>query len=219
MLDPRARAWIEAGGPLVVTRQNGVAGALRERVALGLALPGRVRIALALPRAALARIAPPPALAECIAAAPPRWRAPLAELDARAKSAGIMLRVFGSLAWQALCGLRYVDAASDVDLLWRPATRAQVEDGVAMLRDWERTSGIRADGEIVFGDDDAVAWREWAERDRAGRLLAKRLGEPVLRTPSELLRSLERARAESSPDARRRSSAIGAADGAAAITR
>jgi phosphoribosyl-dephospho-CoA transferase len=191
----RVAKWIEAGHPFVARQQVRSAVNDDDSVALGLPLPpgeGKRRIALTLPWRIVDRVASPPALIDVIATAPARWRSALSLLRLRSESIGIRFRVFGSAAWQMLTGLAYVDDASDIDLLWRPSSRLQLAGGVAVLTGWEHATGIRADGEIIFGDDDAVAWREWSRRAHHPRVLVKRLDGPVLRTPGELLRMLDR---------------------------
>ena len=64
-----------------------------------------------------------------------------------------------------------------------------------MLAAWEVESGIRADGEILFGDDDAVAWREWMYGGRRGdiasaRVLVKAVFGPRLEAGAKLLAGL-----------------------------
>lgn len=188
--------WLAAQRPLIVRRQP--ASARRDHVALGLPLPpsaGKRRIALTLRVDAIARTRAPPALDAVIPRAPRRRRGPLSRLRDSAEGAGIELRVFGAFAWQMLAGITYVTRSSDLDLWWRPASPAQLDAGIALLAAWERASGVRADGEIVFGDDDAVAWREWHERAAHARVLVKRLDAVRMAARSELLALVGRASA------------------------
>ena len=180
----RVREWIVKDRPFVVRQQR--TQVLRTgRVALGLLLPppspDKRRIALTAPRPMIRRVSRAPALTDVIPHVPSHWRPPLAHLRRRAEAIGIAFHAFGSAAWQALTGLAYVTGASDVDLLWHPATPAQLTEGVAILDAWQRESDIPADGEIVFGDDDAVAWREWQRRGNHAHVLVKRLDGPVMR--------------------------------------
>ena len=106
------------------------------------------------------------------------------------------LRVFGSVAWEALTGLRYLTPASDIDLLWWPADAAQVAEVIALLRAWESGHGIRADGEVEFDDGTAVAWREWDHVARTSnsqrRVLGKTLHGPRIRAFSDLAAQFSR---------------------------
>jgi phosphoribosyl-dephospho-CoA transferase len=188
----RVREWIVKDRPFVV-RQQGTQVLRTGRVALGLPLPPNAdkrRIALTAPRPMIRRVSRAPALPDVIPHVPWHWRPPLAHLRQRAEAIGIAFHVFGSAAWQALTGLAYVTDASDVDLLWHPATPAQLTEGVAILDAWQRVSGIPADGEIVFGDDEAVAWREWQRRGNHAHVLVKRLDGSVMRAPGALLQML-----------------------------
>jgi phosphoribosyl-dephospho-CoA transferase len=100
--------------------------------------------------------------------------------------------VFGSLAWQALSGLPYLTPQSDIDLLWHPQSNAQLQQGIALLARWEQTSGLRADGEVLFGAGSAVSWREWAtsKSGNGQRVLVKRASIAELVETRELLEML-----------------------------
>ena len=173
-------AWVERGRALVARRHDGSGDCC-----LGLALPlahGRRRIAVAVDRAAVARVAPPLALAEVVDGSPPEWR------DALGRLAAIgAFRVYGSFAWQALSGERYVTPASDIDLLFDAVEATQVAGIVASLQRWECETGRRADGEARFANGDAVAWRELATT--TGRVLVKRDDGVALRPSSRFASS------------------------------
>ena len=49
---------------------------------------------------------------------------------------------------------------SDIDLLWTAGSLDDVARGLAMLGAWEAQHALRADGELLLPDGDAVAWRE-----------------------------------------------------------
>ncbi len=186
-------AWLAADRPLVVSRQP--YGCAADTIATGLALPpaqGRHRIALAVAVNDIHGYAPPLRLSDAIAHAPVEWRTSLAELDFAAAKIELELRVFGSLAWQMLSGQSYLTPQSDIDLLWRPLSPVQLEQGVALLARWERASGLRADGEMLFGTNGAVSWREWltlkSGSDR--RVLVKRACSAELVDACELMELL-----------------------------
>jgi phosphoribosyl-dephospho-CoA transferase len=183
-------AWLDADRPLVVARQpdNKVA----ETISVGLALSpaqGKRRIALRVAAHDIARYTPPLRLADAIDQAPAGWQPALTELDAEATNIDIELRVFGSLAWQALSGIQYLTPQSDIDLLWHPLLNTQLQQGIALLARWEQSSGLRADGEVLFGGSSAVSWREWAtlKSNDAQRVLVKRPSSAGLVAARELL--------------------------------
>jgi phosphoribosyl-dephospho-CoA transferase len=160
---------LAAGAPLVIGRQpatgDGIPGA-ETLIAAGMPLPpalGKGRLPFRISTRNIIRTAKPPRLADTIPRLPAIWRAPLLRLLCGALSIGIELRLYGSAAWEGLTGLSYLTPRSDIDLLWRPVSVDQLAAGVAFLAEWEAATGIRTDGEILFGDDDAVAWREWLE--------------------------------------------------------
>ncbi|MET0321200.1 MAG: malonate decarboxylase holo-[acyl-carrier-protein] synthase, partial [Duganella sp.] len=160
------------------------------------------RIGLRVRRADVARVAPPMALGAALAAAVPATapeRAALAALLADAGASAACLRVYGSLAMQALTGLHYLRPASDIDLLFHPASRRQLDDVVALLARHAQT--LPLDGEIVFPGGRAVAWKEWrlACGDTVGatsgattgaRVMVKSLHRVYLAHPRQLLEEL-----------------------------
>lgn len=180
--------WFQAQRPAIVCRQQEPAP---DCVCLGVPLPprqGSARVALLAPRAAMRAVQAPPALAQVIASAPVDWQVPLQRLAQAARSLGISLSVYGSLLWQHLTGERYVGSRSDVDLLLGVAEPAQLLRAFDLLRDWERESGLRADGEIQLADGTAVAWRELLSAP--ARVLVKGLHGVQLRPGREILRRL-----------------------------
>jgi phosphoribosyl-dephospho-CoA transferase len=185
----RIEAWISARLPLVVRVQRHQLPA-QGRVALGLPLPpkeGKRRLAFELERDCIIAVSPPPRLRETLAALSAPWRDALRELDAAATRIGLEFRVFGSIAWQALTGMEYVSAGSDVDLLWAPRDSRELTAGLDLLVRWQRSSGLPADGEILFGEH-AVSWREWQQGD--ARVIGKSIAGPSLCARAELLARL-----------------------------
>lgn len=186
--------WRREDWPLIVRRQDAAMGA--DSVSVGLALPphpdhgSKVRIALQALRSDVSRSLPALALDAVLDAAPPEWKAALAALEAQAR--GLTLRVYGSLALQALTGQAYLTPASDIDLLFYPTSVAQLQAGVALLS--AHAALLPLDGEIVFPSGQAVAWKEWigAQRNHA-RVLAKTNDAVHLTTGAALLATLEEA--------------------------
>ncbi|MDB5792825.1 MAG: mdcG [Massilia sp.] len=185
-------AWGARGWPAVVTRPP--ASLAPGQLALGIALPpcpdgSKPRIAIAADALDIVRATPAMALAAAAGAAPAAWRTALAALDQQAAAIGLVLRVYGSLALQAVTGQAYLRAGSDIDLLLQPATRAGYRRALALLADHAR--GLPLDGECVFGDGCAVAWKELAAcTDDGARVLAKSLHGVALVTVGSLLASL-----------------------------
>lgn len=177
--------WCTQNWPAVVRRQDEGVGP--DIICLGIPLPERQRVALLARRDHVARQTPPLALLDAIGAAPPPWLAGLVGLQ-RAL-AWFDLRVYGSLAMASITGLPYLRAASDIDLLLRPATRRALQAALALLE--QHAQLLPLDGEIMFPSGEAVAWKEWlaARRDRT-RVLVKSLGVVRLGDPAELEASL-----------------------------
>jgi phosphoribosyl-dephospho-CoA transferase len=176
-------SWLARGLPLVAARGE---PSLPTAIALGLSRPPGAPVRRIAVRAALdtiARVSPPPLLAEALESAPPAWRAPLGALERDARSAGLALRVHGSLAWQHLSGEPYVGPASDVDLLVEPRDAAALARALAVLR-LHAEGPPRLDGEVLLGGG-GVAWRELA--GGAAQVLVKRAASVALEPRARLL--------------------------------
>ncbi|WP_435170174.1 phosphoribosyl-dephospho-CoA transferase MdcG domain-containing protein [Falsirhodobacter sp. 1013] len=157
-----AAEWREEGRPFIVASSRPGDG--DDTVRLGLALPGRQRLGLHLPQTALIRVEPAPLLEDLRDVHPP-WTRRLDEIVAIAR-----VQAYGSLAWQAMTGLTYLHAGSDIDLLVGPD--AGVVDALLAL-----PQDPRLDGEVRLTDGRAVTIREF----NAPRWLVKGHGGPWLR--------------------------------------
>ena len=170
--------WATHRLPLVVTRQppDAAAGGW---VALGLPSPlrwGRRRLALQVPQAAVRGLDEFPRLAEVLPLLPASARGPVRDLLDALAAHPAAARAFGSYGWQAISGLDHVRPESDLDLSVGVDGAAHA-DAVACALQTFGAERPRLDGELLFGDGAAVAWREWADW-RAGRarsLMVRRL--------------------------------------------
>jgi len=154
--------WLAYDLPVVVATQTVIAA---DGVSLGLPAPaawGRARLSLLVARSDVRTGTDVfPALSQC-------------GFTLAAELPGI--RVHGSFGWQQITGLRYVHGNSDLDLLI-PVSDAEQADHAVRILAGERLPGRRLDGELLFTDGSAVAWREW-HAWRAGKVdavLVKRL--------------------------------------------
>jgi len=177
--------WIADGHPLCVRRADPKEPPSREVIALGLARPGRQRMAVAADRAAVVRNESPPRVESIVSMAPPAWRDVLESLALGECHAGVDMCVFGSLAWQAMTGLRYLHPDSDIDVLATVHDERALDDVVDLLCEQAERAPTRLDGEIVFPGDHAVAWREWAKG--ADAVLVKHVAGVALRPRAWLL--------------------------------
>lgn len=164
--------WAREGRPLIVRRR--VPGEAAETVPLGVPMPpadGKRRIGLALPAAALTPMAAPD-LAEASDHAPTAWRPAIAALLSLGRDHGIAPRPFGSLLWQAVTGLTYLGATSDLDLLW-PCPDPVPIGLLARLEAIAGEAAMRIDGEILLPDGTGLHWRELRDAPEGGSVLAK----------------------------------------------
>jgi phosphoribosyl-dephospho-CoA transferase len=187
--------WSTRGWPLVVRRAEDEEAASDDPIAVGLPLPpslGKGRLKFRLPRDGVAAHAPSLTLDEVVTQLRPTFSSALTPLARAAARERIVLRVFGSAAWEVQTGLGYLRADSDLDLLAEPATRAELSSVLALLDRVQERLAMRLDGEIVFPGGDAVAWREWAFGNRESRVLVKNMSRVALVARSDLESKLDR---------------------------
>lgn len=173
--------WAQQGWPLVVTRQppEALAGTDDAPLALGLAAParwGRRAISVTASLRGVTRQSGFPLAAEIGPQLPAQAQAGWGRLCEQLRRRGLVARVYGSHGWQHLTGLDYVHGESDIDLLVEVQSPAQADEAATLLQS-AQAGRVRIDGELVFEDGAAVAWREWLHF-RSGQvdsILAKRL--------------------------------------------
>ncbi len=88
--------------------------------------------------------------------------------------------------------MRYITHSSDIDLLLQPATHAELHAGLLLMAGHARA--LPLDGEVIFPDGSAVAWKEWMTAIAASghpRVLAKDNRRVRLVKTEDLLCTLE----------------------------
>jgi len=179
--------WLDQRLPLVVGRQE----LGRAELALGLAAPMRWKkrkLSLNVPRdRVLCQDRFPKAL-DVRLLLPARLRDSWIELCGRLAGFAANPRVHGSYGWQRITRLEYVTRRSDIDL-HLSVFDADIADGVARCLDEFRWDGPRIDGELLFPDGSAIAWREWLQwrRGQTSEVMVKRLYGVALRSDAEWL--------------------------------
>lgn len=186
------RLWQMQSWPVIVRRAD--ADAAPDEICLGLPLPPdedsgqKVRISLRAHTSHIRKASPAMALARVLRASPSTWRAQLAALERDA--VGMPLRVYGSLAMEAITELPYVSETSDVDILFYPTTRPQLENGIAILS--RHAALLPLDGEVVFPGGAAVSWKEWMMAiANPAKVIVKELHAVRLADTASLLALLE----------------------------
>ena len=125
--------------------------------------------------------------------APAAWRQTLDALVALGERHGFVPRPYGSLLWQAVTGLAYLGAGSDLDVLWPLPDCWTFErlrdllDAIAAVAD---TAPMRLDGEILLPDGGGVQWRELREAADDGDVLVKHRDGIAIRPARGLLRGI-----------------------------
>ena len=179
--------WARHRLPLVVTRQTADIGDC-DLIALGLPAPGRWqrrRLALHVPRSCVVRFEEFPELADVLDLLPLSERV-ACDLQSGLASCHVTAHVYGSYGWQALSGLDHVRPGSDLDL-WVAVRDAAHADDVAQALGRFASSRLRLDGELMFADGTAVAWREWSQwrEGHTRSVMVKRLtGAALMHDPS-----------------------------------
>jgi phosphoribosyl-dephospho-CoA transferase len=161
-------------------------------VCLGLAAPacwGRKPLSVQVPCSGISWLSEFPLLRAAIGVCPRDAHAPLRALDARLGALGVRAHVYGSAGWQQVTALDYLHERSDVDLWLAVDSMEQADAAVAALQ--ACPSPTRLDGELMFPDGCAVAWREWAawRAGRCSQALVKRLHGSDLASDAEALAS------------------------------
>ena len=160
--------WRKHGWPAIGTRRPPDLGP--DCVSVGIPLPpsadgSKGRVAITLERVHVAASSRPLPLPELVHWAPQAWRGSLQILTGT-----VRLRGYGSLAMQALTGLPYLRPASDIDVLFAPASQRELDAGLQALA----ACPLPLDGEIQFPGGASVAWREWLNATATGeRVLVK----------------------------------------------
>lgn len=175
--------WAANSLPLVVTRQSLVAGA-SDLIALGLPAPAcweRRRIALHVAPSSLLCFEEFPELTEVLMLLPESARAAACDLHAGLRACGASARVYGSYGWEALSGLDHIRPGSDLDVCVQVEDAAHADDVAHRLGD-ATMEQPRLDGELMFPDGSAIAWREWSDwrAARTRAVMVKRLTGAML---------------------------------------
>ena len=187
-----ARDWVTQGLPLVVARQSAPPCIDANQILLGFTLPSapaRTRVSLRADRAAIIRHSRPLSLSDAMQHAPQTWQPGMNLLLALFERTGTVARVYGSLSSQAFTGRHYLDAASDLDLLFECSDASKLAELLAGLQGFP-LQAPRIDGEILAASGWAVAWRELASAlltDNPRQVLAKSDRESLLLTADEFV--------------------------------
>lgn len=169
--DPLVMRWPDRGWPTIRRRALATDS---PGIALGLPLPplaGKKRLSFVLQPADIISVTGPPSLASARREAPGAWRPTLDRLEELAHRHSVGVRIFGSLAWQALTGLAYVTERSDLDLLLSINSDTDLDRLAADVAAVEANAPMRLDGELMRADGAAVNWREI--HSRAEEVLVK----------------------------------------------
>lgn len=143
--------------PLVVCRQR--AETAGEQICLGLPAPpqwSRRRLALTVDLGVITASGVFPSLLQVAQAN--HWGQAALDLSQALTAQGVQTHVYGSHGWQFLTELPYLHVASDIDLSLCVAEFEAASQVVHLLDSAQLH--WRVDGEIVFSEGQAVAWRE-----------------------------------------------------------
>jgi triphosphoribosyl-dephospho-CoA synthase len=169
--DPRVRhylkQWAQQDLPLVVTRQPDTLPT--DQLALGWPAPsamGRLRVPLRVARHQVVQHDGFPLAHQILPLLDRSAATALKPFLDQLMAWGTRPRVYGSFGWQWLTGMAYVHGQSDLDLLLVVDDACQA-DAVSHCLMQHGPPGLRLDGELLFPDGRAVAWREWFQARRS----------------------------------------------------
>ncbi|AMO94816.1 malonate decarboxylase holo-[acyl-carrier-protein] synthase [Collimonas fungivorans] len=153
--------WQSRDWPAVLRRRQ--PDTPEDQLCLGLALPpdangDKGRIPFLAQFGDVQRITDPLALRAALPQAPPAWSRALNAFAGDCLHSGIAMRIYGSWAWQILTQQSYLTRTSDIDLLFTPGSAEELRRGIALLA--QHAARLPLDGEVVFADGQAVAWKE-----------------------------------------------------------
>jgi phosphoribosyl-dephospho-CoA transferase len=152
--------WILKERPFVVRRKDDPA---EERISLGFQQPiaqDKQKIFLSVTQDKITRKIHPLQLSEILNMLPPSVLDRIEEVLFWANRIDLQPRVYGSFSWQALTGETYVTENSDLDLLWYVRHPDQMDDLLNYLNLTQKKLSLKIDGEIIFPNHQAIAWRE-----------------------------------------------------------
>lgn len=151
--------WVNAGYPCVIPRQDaGLSGVLKVAWSLPRDKSASGRLAQTVPLAAIVSRQSPLALVELSALVA---SAGFDNIIQQLRALDINVGLYGSFAWQLLTQQQYVHEQSDIDILISVKNFTQLKILPPLLEKLAQICQRRIDGEIIFPDGCAVAWREW----------------------------------------------------------
>lgn len=126
-----------------------------------------------------------PLMREVLPDLPRDDRPALYRTDAALRGLGVRTRAYGSAGWQWVSGLSYLHERSDLDLILSVDDAPHADRAARVLQGC--VANTRIDGELMFPDGSAVAWREWLgwRTGRQARVLVKRLDSVGLEPAAE----------------------------------
>jgi phosphoribosyl-dephospho-CoA transferase len=192
--------WQREDWPAIVRRND--ADVDDGEICIGVALPPdaqgqKLRVPLKVPLAGVRVRREPLEVFDVLPAAPLHWQSALRRFADEIRACGLDVRIYGSLALQVLTRQTYVRDTSDIDILFRPLNRTQLDRGMALLA--RHAESLPLDGEVLVGGDNAVAWKEWiqcglqcgGDENGAHRLLVKQCNGVRLQRVDALLDALD----------------------------
>lgn len=182
--------WPRFRGLPVITRRQVLPG---EAIPVGLSLPirqdgGRYRLASCVPANEVASAVLPTQAAELCAGRSLPVSSLVAELLRDAPSLGVSVGIFGSAALEAVTGLPYRHAGSDLDVLLIPRDVPDLPTLAGLLHRLEENYQLPIDAELALGEKQYVKLKELCTDSCT--VLVKGGQTPVLCSSRSVLESL-----------------------------
>jgi phosphoribosyl-dephospho-CoA transferase len=189
----QARKWVKNDFPLVVARQSDPLAKASNQIVIGFTLPSapmRTRVLLKADCAAIIAHRRPILLHDAIQFTPKSWRQTIQKLNELFEKSGVTARIYGSLSSEIFTGIKYLDDASDLDLLMEYGEDTKLTELLAQLVNFPAIP--RIDGEILASSGWAVSWRELASAFHSAKprqVLAKSASEISLMPIDHFMRA------------------------------
>lgn len=182
--------WIKNENPLMITRQL---SSNTEKTDVGFMLPlskNKKRFNFTIYNKSIGKRNFDIKLKNILSSLELKWRKPLLELVEDFEEYNLDIFLFGSTIWQYLTKEQYMHIDSDIDILWKPQTSKDLENGLFILKKWMSSYSLKIDGEVILPCKNACSWKELLNDDK--NVLIKNLHYIYLESKEIFLNSLRK---------------------------
>lgn len=182
--------WIQKGNPFIITKQFSNDS---EKTNVGFMLgleENKKRVNFSIYTEAIKKITELSKLKDLLSILDGHWQKSLSALIDSFDNLALDIYVFGSVMWQYITKQQYIHPKSDIDLLWKPKTREELDQGLSILKVWMKKYSLKIDGEVILPCKNACSWKELLNDDEV--VLVKNLHNIYLEKKEVFLSSLRK---------------------------